>query len=166
MLESDPKSIDGSGPQARNNFWANCLSFSKQFGPKLPLKKCPQIPSGGKKKKVSKCPLSTLTVRVFERYLRGKICREAKFTSRHLDVSLGPLGAHCGTEKPWQPETWQDSALFSPRGKRAIFSAIWYDFSTCRKKGGRKRGYAKGVGHFFLFWSPFGNPFCRFFWRF
>ena len=35
-----------------------------------------------------------------------------------------------GPKKPWQPETWQDSALFSPPGNRAIFSRSWGEFLT------------------------------------
>ena len=44
--------------------------------------------------------------------------------------------------KTWQPETWQDSAPFSPPGNRAIFSTCWGEIATKlqRKPGetGRK----------------------------
>ena len=33
-------------------------------------------------------------------------------------------------KKTWQPETWQDSTLFSPPGNQAIFSTFWGGFLT------------------------------------
>ena len=35
-----------------------------------------------------------------------------------------------GTQKTWQPETWQDSMFFSQPGIRAIFSTLWGDILT------------------------------------
>ena len=52
---------------------------------------------------------------------------------------------HSGPKKPRQPETWQDSALFSPPGNRAIFSTFWGDFLTkLHSKPGEKGNRSTG----------------------
>ena len=44
-------------------------------------------------------------------------------------------------QKPWQLETWQDSALFAPPGNWASFSTSWGDFlSKLHRKPGEKQG--------------------------
>ena len=56
----------------------------------------------------------------------------SEFVENRVEIS--------GPEKPWQPETWQDSTLFCGPGNRAIFSTFWDDFLTkLRRKPGEKR---------------------------
>ena len=57
-----------------------------------------------------------------EPYILRKTCNSILWLRRPATVF--------GTEKPWQPETWQESKLFSLPGNRAIFSTFWGDFLT------------------------------------